>query len=87
MGAYRFVLGRVLSCAIAAGVLCAASESFAQVVPDACITNVTATAPGVARTFRCAGGQIDFLVAVPPVCVQGGCGMITLQFYINNPRR
>jgi poly(3-hydroxybutyrate) depolymerase len=52
------------------------AQAPAAVAPDECITDVSPTAPGAARTFRCRGGEIDFLVAVPPSGARGGCGLI-----------
>jgi poly(3-hydroxybutyrate) depolymerase len=54
----------------------AGAQTPQAVAPDECITDVSPTAPGAARTFRCRGGEIDFLVAVPPSCARGGCGLI-----------
>ncbi len=39
-------------------------------------TGVGPTAPGAAREFNCAGTPERFLVAIPPACTDGGCGLI-----------
>ncbi len=39
-------------------------------------TGTGATAPGAAREYTCAGFEERFLLAIPPACASGGCGLI-----------
>jgi poly(3-hydroxybutyrate) depolymerase len=74
--ALRIWVGSLLVVVAALAAASAAAQAPQAVAPDECITDVSATAPGAARTFRCRGGEIDFLMAVPPACTRGGCGLI-----------
>jgi poly(3-hydroxybutyrate) depolymerase len=74
-------LKALLGCAAFFGLgllgLAGSSTAQAQVAaPDDCITDTSATPPNQGRRFRCAGGEVDFTMSIPPACVQGGCGII-----------
>ena len=45
---------------------------------ETCIiqTGVSPTAPGAAREYNCDGFEERFLLAIPPGCDRGGCGLI-----------
>jgi hypothetical protein len=71
-------MGALALLGFAAFSACDPGPGPAPMTAEQCIrdTGTIATAPGGAREYNCAGFEERFLLAIPPACVSGGCGLI-----------